>query len=193
YIFMREAEIDERHKRYKEKKPLSKEAIIGLYVIIGAIFLFILLTKNRLLLFLFVTMFSAIVNYQTNIPTIRFNPDPEVFCSLLITRLMGFPYAAIMLLLPTLFVDMYTARLDKDTFISLLLTLAINYAMWKLPFMDFVVFGVILVTIRFAIGLVINVALDVAPHEILFEHVLGFVSNVIIFLSFGSFFLHLFT
>jgi hypothetical protein len=182
---MREMQISKRNEIYVAKKELPKKI---LYLIIGAIFvllIFTLITKNKLLLFLFLTSFSAIVNYLTNLPTIRFNPDPEVFASLLITRLVGFPYALFMLLIPTLFVDIYTARLDKDTLISLILTILINYVM-SIFSIDFVIIGLILVTIKFLVGLAINMVLDISPSEILFEHVLGFLTNIILFLSFGA-------
>ncbi len=190
---MREAEIATRHRKYKEKKPLSKEQIIILYGAILFLFIFAIITKFKFLLFLFVTAVSAIINYQTNLPTIRFNPDPEVFFSLLITKIIGFKYALVMLFVPTLFVDTYTARIDKDSFISLMLCVLINYVLSKFPQFGFVWFAIVLVTIKFVVGLILNAMLDISPQEIIFEHVLGFFTNVIVLLSFGSFFLTLFT
>ena len=143
-------------------------------------------------MFLFVTAFSSIVNYQTNLQTIRFNPDPEVFAAFLLTRVTSFGWAVFFLFVPTLLVDLYTARLDKDTFISIFVTAAMCFLM-SIINVNFVVLGIILVTIRFIIMLGVGLMLDVAPHEILFEHVLGFLVNIVLFLSFGAFFSGLFS
>ncbi len=190
---MREAEQAKRNIKYKERKPIPHKYIIIGYVVILALLLFSIFAKNKFLLFLFVMIFSTIFNYQTNMTTIRFNPDPEVFSSLIITKLLGFNYALFMLFLPTLFVDIYTARLDKDTFISFVLTIAINYFMHITKGVNFVVFGIILVTIKFVVGLIANMLLDISPQEIIFEHVLGFVSNLLFFLTFGARLIRLFT
>lgn len=189
---MREHEIAVRTHKYKQKKPIPKKYIIGGYIVLAVLFLFAVITTNKLLLFLFVTFFSSIVNYQTNITTIRFNPDPEVFFSLLLTKVMGFQYAFIMLVIPTLFIDIYTARLDKDTFISTILAIIICYLMSIVKY-NFVTLGIILVTIKFILGLILNAILDISPQEILFEHVLGFITNIVVFLAFGNLLLRLFT
>ena len=57
----------------------------------------------------------------------------------------------------------------------------------------FVVLGIILITVKSVLGLVINMAMDISPQELLFEHVLGYVSNLLIFLAFGSFFINIFS
>jgi len=190
---MREIEIAERTRKYKERIPIKDEIIYSGYGAALALLIFVLLTKEKIFLFLFVTLVSLLINYQTNMHTIRFNPDPEVFSSLMLTRLLGFHYSLLMLAIPTLLVDVYTARFDKDTLISLILTILINYVMSIFPLINFVVLGIILVTIKFIAGLAINLALDISPQEILFEHVLGYVCNIIIFLAFGSFFINIFS
>jgi len=186
---MREHEISVRTSKYKQKKPIPMKYIIIGYSFVALLFLFAVITTNKMILFLFVTFFSSLVNYQTNVTTIRFNPDPEVFFGLLLTRVMGFQYALVMLLLPTLFIDIYTARLDKDTAI---LAIAVCYVMSILNY-NFVAVGIILVTIKFIIGLVLNAILDISPQEIMFEHVLGFITNMVVFLAFGDLLLNLFT
>jgi hypothetical protein len=151
------------------------------------------LTKSHFFLLLFLTILSTIVNYQTNMTSIRINPQPEVFAGLIIAKVMGFGYAAVVLLIPTLFIDIYTARLDKDTIISLVLTLLISFIISKIMPLGFVFFSVILVTLKFIAGLLTNMALDISPQEILFEHVLGFVVNIILIMAFGNFFYDVFT
>ncbi len=189
---MREAEIAKRSEKYVERKPIKQSVLNMGYVILALLLVFTILTKNSFFLFLFLTVFSTIVDYQTNMVAIRFNPQPEVFSSLMIAKFIGFPAALIMLLIPTLFVDIYTARLDKDTFISTLLTVIICYLMASFNFFSFTIFAVILVTIKFIANLALNLLLDISLPEILFEHVLGFIVNIIFFLAFGNFFYLLF-
>lgn len=184
-------DISKQQDVYEEKKPIEKHIVLILYALVGILFLLTVLTKIPFFLFLFVTAFSSIVNYQTNMQTIRFNPDPEVFAAFLLTRVTSFGWALFFLFVPTLLVDLYTARLDKDTFISIFVTAAMCFLMSVIG-ANFVVLGIILVTIRFIVMLGVGLMLDVAPHEILFEHVLGFFVNVVMFLSFGAFFYGLF-
>ena len=177
---------------YEEKKPIEKHIVLILYGLAAGLFLLTIITKIQFFLFLFVTAFSSIVNYQTNLQTIRFNPDPEVFAAFLLTRVTSLGWAVFFLFVPTLLVDLYTARLDKDTFISIFVTAAMCYLMSVIG-MNFVVLGIILVTVRFLIMLGVSFSLGIAPHEILFEHVLGFLVNLVLFLSFGAFFSGLFS
>lgn len=188
---MRDFDIAREGYKYKPRKKLSKKVLRIIYVLIFILFLVAISTKNKLMLFFFVTSFATIINYITNIQTIRYNPNPEVFFSLLLTRAIGFQYTLFMLFIPTLFVDIYTARMDKDTFISFVFTVLINYVMSGSN-MNFVVLGIILVSAKFVIGLIINVLINISPQEIFFEHVLGFVTNIIVFLSFGAVILNLF-
>jgi len=181
-----------RSYKYKKRKPIPKKYLITSYILIAFVFAFSLLTKNKFLLFIFVTFFSTLINYQTNLPTIRFNPDPEVFFGLLIARVIGFRQAVIMLFVPTLIVDCYTYRLDKDTFVSYFLTAAICYIMAQNPGSNFVELGIILVTARFILGLFLNIIMKIVIHEIVFEHILGYVNNLIIFFIFGEFLIGLF-
>jgi hypothetical protein len=190
---MREEEISIRTERYKESKPLSKISIIAGYIIVALLLVFTVLTKNHFFLLLFLTSLSAIVNYQTNMTAIRINPQPEVFAGLVITKLLGFGYAAAVLFITTIVIDIYTARLDKDTIISMVLTLIISFIISKVMPIGFVFFAIILITLKFIAGLLINLALEISPQEILFEHVLGFVMNVILFLAFGNFVYSAFT
>lgn len=189
---MREAEIATRDEKYTEKKHLTKKGILLGYVITGALLIFTVITKNLLFLFLFVTVFSTIINYQTNLKSLRFNPQPEVFSSLLLAKVIGFHASLLMLLIPTLIVDLYTARLDKDTFLSIISTLAISYIMAEYAIFSFLVMAIILVSIKFIVNLVIGLVLDISPVELLFEHVLGFIANIVMFLAFGNFFMSLF-
>jgi len=177
--------------KYHEEKHLTKKQLIMAYSAIGIFFILSVLTKWHIILFLFVTTASVIINYHTSLMTIRINPDPEVFSSLLITHFMGVHYAIIFLLGPILFTDFYTARLDKDTFVSFILTLVICAAMPYVP-LKFAMAGAILVVIKFIVGLIIHIAIDIELEEIMFEHVLGFVINLLLFLAFGSFFEKLF-
>lgn len=189
---MREAEIATMDEKYKERKPLPKSIMILGYVLVAILLVLTLMTKSHFFLILFLTVFSAVVNYETNMTTIRFNPQPEVFSSLLLAKVIGFPYALIMLILPTLVVDVYTARLDKDTFISLVLTAVASFLISKFMIGGFVFFGVLLILIKLIIGVAINLILDISMQEIVFEHFLGFISNLLILLVFGNFFFYLF-
>lgn len=184
--------------RGKKRKPArrlqrmaKKHHLFFIYAMVIGLLLFTVISKNPLLLFLLVTLFCSIINYHTNMTTIRFNPDPEVFFSLLLTRSIGLEYGLVMLLVPTLFIDIYTARLDIDTLVSFILTIIINFMMSFFPLVNFAVLGVILVTFKFITGLIINLAIDISPQEIFFEHVLGFVSNMLMFLAFGNMLLNL--
>jgi hypothetical protein len=189
---MRENEISERSERYKEKKPFPRYYLYIFYVVIFLLLAFTVLFQNKIFFFIFLATFCTIVNYQTNMTSIRFNPQPEVFSSLIITKVVGLNYALAMLLLPTLFVDVYTARLDKDTFISLILTAAICFLLDKFMAFGFLFTCILLVTLKFVIGLIINMLLETSPQEILFEHILGFAANIVFFLAFGTFFYGLF-
>jgi len=189
---MREFEIFGQGEHYHRQRRMRKSFLLILYGGLFGALAFMLLTKNDFFLFIFLVAVSSIINYYTNITTIRFNPAPEVFSSLLITRLYSLNASLALLFIPTLFIDFYTARLDKDTFISIILTGLINYFMFLFPQLDFVIFGIILVTVKFIAGLIINMAIDISPQEIVFEHVLGFVSNIILFLAFGQIVMNLF-
>ena len=185
------------HRKSKKKSKIQilikNHHLYFIYSVFIALLIFTMILKNYLLLFLLVTLLSSIINYHTNMTTIRFNPSPEVFLSLLLTRVAGLPYGLFMLLVPTLFIDVYTARLDVDTFISLLLTVFINFIMSIFPTVNFMVMGIILVTLKFITGLVINLSLDISIQEIFFEHVFGFITNMLVFMAFGNIILNLFT
>jgi hypothetical protein len=189
---MREAEIAERTEKYKEKKPVAKIYLYIFYAVILLLLVFTVIFQNKLFFFLFLTAFSTIVNYHTNMSSIRFNPQPEVFSGLLITKVAGLNYAIAMLLVPTLFVGVYTARLDKDTFISLIFTIAACFIIDRFMIFGFLFTSLLLVTLKFVLALILNFILETSPQEILFEHVLGFISNIIAFLAFGNFFYYLF-
>jgi hypothetical protein len=176
----------------KKRKPRARRNIIG-YLAIGFLLAFTLITKSHIILLLFLTFASAIINYETNMTPIRFNPQPEVFASLLLTKVMGFEYAVLMLILPTLIVDIYTARLDIDTFISLILTIIICYIISNYMLFSFVAFAILLVTIKFIIGLLFNILYKISIEEIIFEHILGYMANLILFLAFGTIFYNLFS
>ena len=76
---------------YVERRPI-KQAYLNLsYIIVVCLLVFTILTKNTFFLFLFLTAFSTIVNYQLNMTAIRFNPQPEVFSGLMIAKFIGFP------------------------------------------------------------------------------------------------------
>ena len=188
---MRELEFVERTRKYYKRKPLPKKYIITGYLLVLALLVFTLITKNKFILFLFITLLATIVNYQTNLPTIRFNPDPEVFGSLFITRFIGLHYGLFMLIVPICFVDIYTARLDKDTFISLIFSIIINYIMSKSNW-PFMVLGIILVTTRFVLSVILGFLVGTSIEEIVFEHVLGFLSNIVMFLTLSNLFISLF-
>ncbi len=190
---MREVEISIRDERYKEKAPLPKIILMISYVTVIVLLIFTVLAKNHLFLFFFLTLFSTIVNYHFNMLSIRICPQPEVMSALLLAKIVGFHASLLMLIFPVLFVDIYTARLDKDTLISLILTIMISFLMSKFLIIGFVFFAVLLITLKFIIALVINLELDISPQEILFEHVLGFIVNLVIILAFGGFFFGLFS
>jgi hypothetical protein len=189
---MRESEIADRNEKYEKRKPLPRNLLLFGYILIGVLLLFTILTKNLLFLFLFLTFISTFINYETNMATIHPNFAPEVFSGLLAAKLVGFHAAFIMLILPTFIVDLYTARLDKDTFISNVITLVICFIMATFNTMGFLFFGILLVTARFLLGLVINLAIDISPEELIFEHVASFISNILLFLVFGNALLSLF-
>ncbi|MFH2021648.1 MAG: hypothetical protein ABIJ34_09665 [archaeon] len=190
---MRELEIAAKGEHYHRREKIRKKLLIVISLAIIGILVFTILTKNIFFLFIFLTLLSTVINYQTNLMTIRLSTAPEVFSSLLITRVIGLNAAIIMLFIPTLFVEIYTGRLDKDTLIFLVLTGVINIIMSFVPGVGFVVMGMLLITLRFVSGLLINMALGISPQEILFEHILGYVSNVIMFLAFGSFLIGVFS
>lgn len=185
-------------KQKKQQKETSISAIIlnnkiyFIYLVTLALFIYTMISKNPLFLFLLVTMISSVINYHTNMTTIRFNPAPEIFFSLFLTRVTGLGYGLFMLLVPILFIDIYTARLDADTFVSLILTIFINFIMAMFSNVNFAVLGIILVTFKFVTGLVINLSMNISVQEIFFEHVLGFITNMLVFLSFGNIILNLF-
>jgi len=189
---MREFEASEKYKKYTKERKLSKKTLFGLYMVVLVLFLLTILTKNNLMLFLFVIIFTSIVNYHTNVQTIRFNPALEVILSLLITRVMGLSWSLVMIFIPILLIDAYTARLDKDTFISLFFTGLINVIMSLLPTVNFIILALILIVVKFLAGLLANMALDISPQEMLFEHLLGFITNIIFVLSFGQILIYLF-
>jgi hypothetical protein len=189
---MREFEISEQGEHYHKRKRMKRGILVILYGgLLGAL-TFMVLTKNAFFLYLFLMVVSSIINYHTNITTIRFNPAPEVFSSLIITKLFSLNAALVFLFIPTLFIDFYTARLDIDTFISIIFTAFISLLLSLFPSLDFVVFGIFLITVKFVSGLLINMAMDISPQEIVFEHVLGFVSNIVLMLAFGQIVLALF-
>lgn len=185
-------------RRKKPRKPSKIQYLIRhnhlyfIYVITFSLLIFTMLSKNHLLLFLFVTLISSVINYHTNMTTMRFNPAPEIFFSLFLTRIAGLGYGLFMLLVPLLFIDIYTARLDIDTFVALLLTVLINFIMSIFPGVNFVVLGIILITLKFITGLFINLALEISVQEILCEHVLGFITNMVFIMAFGNILLNLF-
>lgn len=185
-------------RRKKPRKPSEIQKLIQnnhlyfIYIVVLALLIFTMLSKNHLLLFLLVTLLSSVINYHTNMTTMRFNPAPEIFFSLFLTRVAGLGYGLFMLLVPLLFIDIYTARLDIDTFVALILTVLINLIMSIFPTMNFVVLGIILITFKFITGLFINLALDISIQEILFEHVLGFITNMMFIMAFGNILLNLF-
>ncbi|NTV23360.1 MAG: hypothetical protein HGA85_03220 [Nanoarchaeota archaeon] len=184
---MREVELAKRETRKKTAKPLPYAYKTLLYIAVGVLLLFTIITKNDFVLLLFFMALSTAINYETNMTSIRFNPQPEVFASLVLAKMVGFHYSFIMLILPTVLVDIYTARLDPDTFISLALTAIISFLMATVHILDFLPLALILVTMKFIIGSAINLALDLSMEELLFEHVLGFVVNAVLLLAFGSF------
>ena len=181
-----------QRKHWKYSKKFSREPALVGYIFLAVLLVFTMISKNPLLLFLMVTLFCSIINYQTNITTVRINPEPELFFSLLLTRVIGLKYSLIMLLIPTLFIDIYTARLDKDTFVSFILTIIINHIMYIFPTFNFLILGVTLVSIKFIAGLMINMAMNISIQEIFFEHIIGFVINLLTFLAFGNIILNLF-
>jgi hypothetical protein len=183
---MRESEIAERDEKYEKRKPLPRRLLTVGYILIGILLLFTFLTKNLFLLFLFLTLISTFINYETNMATIHPNFAPEVFSGLLAAKLVGFHAAFVMLILPTFLVDLYTARLDKDTLISNILTIMICFVMSTFNILGFLFFGLLLVTARFVVGLIINLAIDISPEEMLFEHVASFISNILLFLVLGN-------
>jgi hypothetical protein len=189
---MRESEIADRNEKYVKKKPIPRNLLVLGYILIAVLLLFTLLTKNHLFLFLFLAVISTVINYETGMATIHPNFAPEVFSSLLIAKLIGFHAALLMLIVPTFIVDLYTARLDKDTLFSNLLTLVICFVMATFNIMGFLFFGILLVTVRFVVGLLINLAIDISPEELLFEHVVSFIANILLFLVFGNVLLNLF-
>lgn len=184
---MREAEIAARNRDYIKKLPIRKNILFAGYIVIAAIFAATLLTKNKLLLFLFLASFSAFVNYHINLQSIRFNIDPEVSAGLIIASIMGFNSALLLFFIAETAISVYTARMDKDTLISGLITIGIYFLASNFFFINFVAFSIILITLRFILGLVINMLIDISPHEIIFEHVLGFGSNILFMLTAGSF------
>ena len=182
-----------KHKKQsKIQNLITHNQMYFIYSVIIALLVFTMFSKNHLLLFLLVTWISSMINYHTNMTTIRFNPSPEIFFSLFLTRVAGLGYGLFMLLVPLLFIDIYTARLDIDTFVSLLLNIIINFIMSMFPTVNFVVLGIILVTFKFVTGLIINMSLEISIQEIFFEHVLGYITNMIFFMAFGNIILNLF-
>jgi len=182
----------ERSKKGYRPKLLPHQYIILGYATVIILLVLTIVAKNHFLLFFFLTIFATILNYQTNMTPMRFNPHPEIFAGLILAKVIGFHASMLMILVPTLFVDIYTARLDFDTFLSLMFTLLICYLMSTIS-LPFMALALMLIMGKFIVCLLINIAMGISPVELLLEHVLGFVFNMIAMLSFGDYFIHLFT
>lgn len=183
---MREIETDTLTKKPEKNRTLSKRTLYIIYASIAGLFLFSLLIKNEALLWLFLTAFCMVANYHIDMMTIRVNVAPHLFSSLLITRTMGLSHAIVMLLFSTLFIHLYTARLDKDTLLGFILYILANIAMNFFPSANFVILGLVITSLKFLIGLGINLLIDIEPEELFFEHILGLLSNLLLFLIVGN-------
>jgi hypothetical protein len=190
---MREIEIDNQFKRYKEAKPLPKRLRYILYAALAAMLVFTVITKSKSLLFLFLTAACTVINYHIDMMTIRVTTAPHLFASLFITRVMGLHYGIMLLVISTFMIHLYTARMDIDTVISLVANSLANVIMSLFGMVSFVVIGLVLVSLKFLLCLGINLMMHTSPEEILFEHVSGFISNLFLFLVLGNAFIYLFS
>ncbi|MCM2325485.1 MAG: hypothetical protein NDI94_03410 [Candidatus Woesearchaeota archaeon] len=190
---MREIEIENRFKKYKEAKPRSRRSLYFIYAMLAVLLVFTVITKAKPLLFLLLAALCAVINYHTDMMTIRITTAPHLFASLFITRVMGLHYGIMLLVISTFMIHLYTARMDMDTVISLIANSLANVIMSVFGLASFVVIGLVLVSLKFLLCLGINLMIHTSPEEILFEHVSGFISNLFLFLVLGNAFIYLFS
>lgn len=191
---MREVEFaQDTYSRYKPRKTLKLSTAFFIYAL-DIVLLFIgIITKNKLIMTKFFILFSFIVNYHMNLLTFRLDLGQEVFLSLLLTRAYGLAYGLSMIVISEVLADIVTGRLDKDTVLSIFLSIILNAVFVFFNGMSFVLVGAAFVVIKFVISLMVNLSMGLDLEELIFETGLNFVTNMLLFLTFGDFFLRLLT
>ena len=173
-------------KRFHEKSKINLGFLSIIYISIIVLLIISVLTKFSISFILFLGLLGLIINYHTNMLTIRIVLGIEVFFSLLVTKLYGIPAGFFVLALTSFIPDIYTARFDKDTILSLFFTSIMILVMKFLGSTNFVFLGLTLVVLKFIIGIVILVIFEMDPREIIFEWGTNFAVNLFLFISFGA-------
>ncbi|MBD3204350.1 hypothetical protein GF327_08720 [Candidatus Woesearchaeota archaeon] len=188
---MKEDEYRRRGLEPHEKKSMSKKTFSILVIMFLTAFILSLIFEIRIFIFLTLTALTGVINYNINLLTFRVDPGLEVFLSLVLTRTYGLGYGLVLIFAGEIIPDLLTARLDKDTTLSIIFTLLINFVAVQYPDVNFVLLGLILVTIKFIICLGLDIIFMFAPEEMIFETGLNFVVNIILLLAFGDIFIAL--
>ncbi|MBT3465569.1 hypothetical protein HOD20_00195 [archaeon] len=173
-----------------KKEKAKKKIMYYFYALIFLTFFLSITIKDAITVTLFLTFVCSTINYYTNLLFFRLDVGQDFFFSLLVTRLFGVPYGLFLLLTSELVPDIYTARLDKDTIISIIYSVIAIIVLSRFPEANFVILGVILVVIKLIIGIILFFTMGIDIREILFEWGINFLTNMFLFLSFGSFFLN---
>ena len=170
----------------KDVKKFDRKTIyISCFIFFMFLFLSIIF-QLKILIFITLVVLVGVTNYHLNLTDIRMDIGLEVFFSLLLTYGFSLTYGFLLILFAEFIPDIYTARLDKDTVLSIILTVLINVILSKMKTYPFVGLGLILVTGKFILSLIINLALGFESEEIVFETGLNFVSNIFFFMILGD-------
>ncbi|MBU0758115.1 MAG: hypothetical protein KKF44_08655 [Nanoarchaeota archaeon] len=175
--------------RYKKK--LKKET---LYLMFGIFFVMLLLSLIfhwSVFIILTIIGLSAAINYSTNLLTFRVDTGQEFFFSILVTRAFGLHYGILLIIIAEFLPDLITARLDKDTMFSIIISVFLNMIANGLVTVPFVTIGLILTTVKFILMIILDLMFGFDLQEMVCETGFNFVINLILFAGFGQMFMAL--
>ncbi|MBN1502233.1 hypothetical protein JW930_01710 [Candidatus Woesearchaeota archaeon] len=171
----------------KQLKQPKKKVLFSMYFIVILLLMIALVWQTNFLIFLFIAVLSFVINYRVNLLTFHIDLGQDDFLSLLLTRTLGLRYGILLVLFSNLVAKISTARLDKDSIISIIFSLFLNLIFVLLPTANFALFGAILITVKFIACLSLDFFLKSSPQEMIFETTLNFLVNIFLFLGFGDY------